>query len=514
METQTYDAIVVGAGLGGLCAAAQLVLKGVKTLLLEQHNLPGGFASSFVRGRFEFEPSLHEITDVVCGDKIGNVGLFLQELGIKIDWVPVGEAYRLIITNPKTPIDEILPFGVQNFIEAIVKADPGSREAVTKYMALCQEVADAIEYVQESGGNPNKLTMLKKFRNFVKTTSYSVDEVVNSLEPRLSPRSYALIHGYWVYLLPSLDRLSFSHWATMLMKFLIMQGYVPPNRSHELTSAFETKIRELGGDIRYNSKVSKILVENGAITGVETEQGDKYLSKYVISNACPTLAYNNLIYPKTEVPEIALKECNSRTEGVAVLNVYAGLDVSAEDLGLTEYTYFIFSDIDTSECYKQFYKLKEIVSEAAIFYSAANPDGTPKGTSILSITYLYRPEIWAQVKPEDYFRVKTEVGEDLIRVFEEATGVSLKGHIEEFEVATPQTMNRYTGAYKGIVYAYEPETWDSIIPRSLMLDEQRHIKGLEFCGGFTHLCHGYASSMISGIDVSKHVLELMKKGGN
>ena len=52
---QRYDCVVIGAGNGGLAAAARLAAAGVRVLLLEQHNLPGGFASSFTRGRFEFE---------------------------------------------------------------------------------------------------------------------------------------------------------------------------------------------------------------------------------------------------------------------------------------------------------------------------------------------------------------------------------------------------------------------------------------------------------------------------
>ena len=52
-----YDAVVVGAGNGGLTAAATLCREGIRTVLLEKHNLPGGVASSFVRGRFEFEAS-------------------------------------------------------------------------------------------------------------------------------------------------------------------------------------------------------------------------------------------------------------------------------------------------------------------------------------------------------------------------------------------------------------------------------------------------------------------------
>ncbi len=56
-----YDVIVIGAGNGGLAAAATTAKMGLKTLLLERHNIPGGSATSFVRGRFEFEPSLHEM---------------------------------------------------------------------------------------------------------------------------------------------------------------------------------------------------------------------------------------------------------------------------------------------------------------------------------------------------------------------------------------------------------------------------------------------------------------------
>ena len=52
--SETYNAVIIGAGNGGLIAAAELASRGAKILLLEQHNLPGGFASSFVRGRFEF----------------------------------------------------------------------------------------------------------------------------------------------------------------------------------------------------------------------------------------------------------------------------------------------------------------------------------------------------------------------------------------------------------------------------------------------------------------------------
>ena len=66
---KSYDVIVVGAGNGGLTAAATTAKAGYKTLLLERHNLPGGCATSFVRGRFEFEVALHELCDIVLGQR-------------------------------------------------------------------------------------------------------------------------------------------------------------------------------------------------------------------------------------------------------------------------------------------------------------------------------------------------------------------------------------------------------------------------------------------------------------
>ena len=57
-----FDTIVIGAGNGGLTSAVTLQRKGIKTLLLERHNIPGGCATSFVRGNFEFEVALHQLS--------------------------------------------------------------------------------------------------------------------------------------------------------------------------------------------------------------------------------------------------------------------------------------------------------------------------------------------------------------------------------------------------------------------------------------------------------------------
>ena len=157
----SLDVAVIGAGLGGLSAALKLASEGARVLLLEQHNLPGGFATSFVRGRFEFEVSLHELSDVGPSDNKGAVRRFLEdEAGVEVEFLPVPEAYHLIL--PESGINIRIPFGVQPFIETIAGAVPGSLKPLTRYLKLCREVARALSFIGRSGGAPDMGMLLER----------------------------------------------------------------------------------------------------------------------------------------------------------------------------------------------------------------------------------------------------------------------------------------------------------------------------------------------------------------
>ena len=98
---EKYDAVVIGAGNGGLTASAGLARKGLNVLLLERHNIPGGCATSFCRGRFEFEVALHQLSGMGTPEKQGPLRMSLASLGVldDLEFVEMPDLYSVSIPD-------------------------------------------------------------------------------------------------------------------------------------------------------------------------------------------------------------------------------------------------------------------------------------------------------------------------------------------------------------------------------------------------------------------------------
>jgi prolycopene isomerase len=81
----SYDVVVVGAGMGGLTAGALLARAGKHVLVVDENERPGGFAASFRRGAYTFDTADHLIT--ACEDAgplgPGVIHTVLRHLGVR-----------------------------------------------------------------------------------------------------------------------------------------------------------------------------------------------------------------------------------------------------------------------------------------------------------------------------------------------------------------------------------------------------------------------------------------------
>ncbi len=490
-----YDAVVIGAGNGGLMAALTLAKKGKKVLLLERHNVPGGFATSFVRGRFEFEASLHELCDFGTEGNEGGLRALFRELGVldKLSFVTVGEAYRAITLD--TGEDYSMPFGVEAYIDKMEEYCPGSRESMETFFALADETAAAVAYLGEARGKPDTEVLKSKYPNFMRTASYPVDKVLKAI--KMPEKAQRILGVYWSYLGAGTDHLSFTHYAIMTRLYIKLGAQIPTTRSHGISMALADEILASGGDIWYQSEVVKLLTSEGHVSGVRLADGTEIKTRHVISNAMPHNVYGRMV-EKKDIPENQIKKANWRELSGRGYSMFLGLNRSAEELGLNNYSYFIYHTLDSS---KEFELMKSFCpgSQVTVCLNNAIKDCSPEGTTIMYFTSLAFSDCFDKELTEDnYFRLKDKVAESFISNFEKATGLSIRPYIEEIEVGTPVTYAHYTDAPDGAIYGYLTSDLDNMMPRLMTMYTEPETPGLRFAGGHAVRSSGYNCSYISG----------------
>lgn len=512
VAAKNYDVVVIGAGNGGLTAAIRVLQGGFSCLLLEKHNLPGGFATSFKRGRFEFEASLHELNDFGSPEEPGDIRTLFRSLGVedKIDWIRIPEAYHLITTDKK--YDCVMPFGVDAYIEKMEEYCPGSRKSMTEFFELCNEVRDAQTYSNSVNGNTDSNYMKANFPNFIKAGSYSVNEVLDAL--KMPKKAQDILNAYWCYLGVDCDRMSFLHYGSMVIRYITRDAWMPKMRSHEISLAMDTRIRELGGDIWYQSEAEKILTDDdNKIKGVKLSDGTVINTKHVIANCSPHLVFGKMLEEKS-VTEKMVRATNARTFAGRGLTLFLGLNKSAEELGIESHNYFIY---DTADSVKQYDLMKKIDTnhvQATVCLNKAYPECSPKGTCMMYFTTMFMSDDWSNVTEEDYFKAKDRIAEDMINVFERETGCKIRDSIEEICLASPTTYARYCGHPEGVIYGYETCDWDSLMPRMMMMKEDAELfPGLRFAGGYAMRSSGYSSAYVSGDLSGRQTVGDLKREG-
>jgi phytoene dehydrogenase-like protein len=497
---RSYDAVVVGAGLGGLSAAAFLAKNKRSVLLLERHNIPGGYATTFCRGRFEFDVSLHDLSAIGTPNARGSLYNYLDYLGVagKLTFIPMTDLYRIADGN----IDMTIPAGRDKLMEFLVGSFPKEAEAIERFFDTSKSLMNDFSAVVRSASMRGTDLDPAAYPTFVTYGMKTYQEVLDAFIT--DPDLKTVLSPYWGYLGLPPSKVPFHLMAAVWDSFLDTPPHHVRGRCQAISNAFVDVIYENGGDVKFNCGAKKITTSKGSVTGVITDEDEEIGAKTVISNANPLAAMINLVGAES-VPKQYMRDLNSRIPGFSLVNIFFGLDCPADMIGGKVHENYLNFTANADPIWEKAFTLEPPDGLFLTFYNMTDPDISPPGTTLANILLASYARPWYLLPPEEYVRAKTRFADAALDIAEKFHP-GLREHIEVIEVSTPITNMRYTGNIGGAIYGFDQYLSDSGL---LRLRHSTPIKGLFFASAWTIPGGGYQPSIMSGSIAGGRALKML-----
>ena len=280
-----YDAVIIGAGVGGLVCANLLARSGLQVLLVEQHYMVGGYCSTFKRKGFVFDAATHFYP--LLGNPATLTGRQLVDLGVRTNWVkmdPVDQFHFPDGSKFSVPAD------FDTYVAAVRKEFPDEREALDQFFALARRVY-LLGLLHHFRGKPTP-----QIEPYAKLSVQDVlDKYFRNTKLKLLLTADT---GHWG---SPPERTSFV-FDSMLRFAYFLGNYYPRGSSQAFADDLAARFEENGGHILMSSLVSSIHISNGAANGVDVETGTKHARKQirvragvVVSNADLLLTLEKMV---------------------------------------------------------------------------------------------------------------------------------------------------------------------------------------------------------------------------
>jgi all-trans-retinol 13,14-reductase len=501
----SYDAIVIGSGLGGLTTAALMAKAGKKVLVLERHYTAGGFTHSFKRRGYEWDVGVHYVGDVHNPNSaLRRVFDVITDSQLK--WAKMDDVYDKIIIK-----DEQYNFvaGAANFREELLKSFPGARKQIDAYLHHIRAATLSVgaHFGRRYVPGPLQSTlgsMVGRLSSgyFGRTTKAVMADFIH--DPKLA----SVLVGQWGdYGLPP-GQSSFAMHAVVAQHYLA-GGNFPIGGASQIARHIEPVIQRAGGLVVVNAEVEQIMVEReGAgdrAIGVRMTNGDEILARQIISAAGLYNTYGKLLPDEVGTRHAVKQKLGAFKPSVAHLGLYIGLKGSAKELQLEQANMWIYRNPDHDRSMSEFLAKPgmNFPLNYISFPSSKDPawDAHYPGKStidVISPAPFDWFSKWAN-KPwknrgADYDEFKAALSEKLLSdVYKHVP--TARGKVDYFELSTPLSTAHFNNYAKGQLYGMDhtPERF-----AQSWVKPSTPIKGLFLTGQDILFC-GVASAMMSGV---------------
>ncbi|MBN1663894.1 MAG: FAD-dependent oxidoreductase [Deltaproteobacteria bacterium] len=500
-----FDVIIVGAGLGGLSAATCLSQAGKRVLVLEKHNVPGGYASSFLRGRFEFDVALHELSGVGGEDSRGPLWGFLNAWGVasRVKFVPIAEFYRCVLPG----LDVTLPFGRANFEECLIREFAKEAAGIKGFTGLVFDIAEEAMRGGMIGGDPDNLNP-SEFPNLMTYSNRTVAQVFDSFFS--DERLRAVLGQLCGYLAQPPGKLMFINYVMGLSTYIKHGPVHIRGTSQALSQAFVETIESHGGRVWLNTGAAQILTSGDDVQGVKTQDGTEITAHQVVCNVNPIVACLNLI-GRDKVPDWYLRRLGAWSAGSSTFNVFLGLDCDSRALGLRTHETFVGTDYNLDRYDEAALKTVQVnpIGASVTAYNVADPEFSSPGTAAVTLTMGAYGAPWLKLSPAQYLETKHRLASKVIDLAE-IVAPGIRNHIEVLDVATPLTNARYSANPGGSFSGFAENRQCSNLGR---IPSRGPLKGLYFANAWVNLGGGFMPSILSGFLACQDLLTDTQPGG-
>jgi len=452
MTSQSRKIVIIGSGIGGLCAAVYARKCGYEVELLEQHNSPGGLATSWRRGDYTFETCLHWL---LGSNPDGTLHAQWQEV-CDIDSLSFVYAEEYLRLEDEHGGCLSIYTDVDRLEQELLNAAPEDETEIRHLAAAIRQLGDLPMPGLDEGWPQKALDLVRIMPDLPllwRLSHVSVEEYGQRFNHPLLRRFFGA---------GAMGRLS-------VLALIISLGWMSTGNAgyaiggaQALIRLIVEKLTALGGQVRYGAKVEKILVENDVAVGLQLAGGEIVKADWVLSAADGHTTIYEMLGGKYRDKVVDAAYDNFETFP-SYLQVSLGV---ARDL--SDQPGYVTRVLDEPlEIDPQ-----TALSDVSFRLFHFDPTFAPKGkTAVTCFLPTHNFGYWANLcerDPHTYQAEKHRVAEAVIAILERRMP-GIKADIEVTDISTPASVMRYTGNWKGSMEGWlmTPDTGFKSLPLTL-----------------------------------------------
>jgi phytoene dehydrogenase-like protein len=506
-----YDVAIIGAGVSGLTAAALLSKAGLRVLVLEKEPHPGGYLAGFQRKKFRFDTAIHWLNQYGPG---GTITRLFSLLGDDFPRAAhqreirrfIGKGYDYVLTDD--------PDALKRTWQAEFPEDSAGIE---RFFAAARRIAAAFRdygYVFRSTetmgkleGIAGSLKMLRFAIPFIPFLRYSGPaRMEKGLRKYFSNAALRGVFASDTEMLSCLIPIAWAYNGDFQSP--------PLGGGQRIPEWLEHVIRAHYGTIGYRCTVSRVLTENGRVSGVAFSQrgvAHEVKAHHIVAACDAQLLYEKLL-PADAVPQKMKDQLRKAELYDSSVTLSIALDCDPTELGFGEPLVHLASAAGAPAGCTNDPATAEI---SILAPSVRDRSLAPAGQGILTIympaTMDFRNN-W-QMEPdtegnmargEAYRALKHHIAEAMIDRVIADVSPELRQHILFYDVATPVTHWRYTGNRGGTMMGAKPGRYNM---QNRVARYRTPVKGLLLGGHWAELGGGVPIAVKAGSNAALIVLQ-------